>query len=195
MKVHESVLKMPSRLATVAPRPRLLPPGPARPARDWELYIKKQKYSECQLVTALNAWSYLTGRMLRQDSKRYEALVDLCGARHGAAISIDKIHRRLGIEPYNEGVSVHFGCRLPAEMSVWHKAYGYHSVLAVEWEPRTRSYRIPNFQWATNQDGWIYAEDLNHFVMKSRMPKDKWSIRSFRLKRASMARKMRAHER
>lgn len=29
--------------------------------RDWKLYFNRQKYAECQLVAALNAYAYLHG--------------------------------------------------------------------------------------------------------------------------------------
>ena len=46
--------------------------------RSWNKYINKNKYSECQLITALNAYYYLTGKQYcKQDSKEYENLVDL----------------------------------------------------------------------------------------------------------------------
>lgn len=165
----------------MAPHLRFGVRGPSKDVRDWDSYVHKQKYWECQLVSALNAWTYLTGKRVVQNSKGYEALVDLCGARHGSAFKIEKIHRRLGIEPFNEGRSVMFGVELPAEISVWHKCYGFHSVLAVEWEPRTMSYRIPNFDRVTNTAGWVFAEDLNQLVSRGQMPKDEWSVRSFRL--------------
>ena len=132
---------------------------------DWNSYLKSQKYSECQLVTVLNARYYLTGEVIKQDSQEYEDLVELCGARYGSAICIEKVYERLNlvIKKHHFGL-IEDGADLPIDISIWHKAYGFHSVCAVDYEPRTRAFRIPNFKWATNLDGWIFGEDLNNFT-------------------------------
>ncbi len=158
---------------------------PRRAKRDWESYIRRQSGSECQVVTAINIYTYLTGKTIKPGSKRYESLVDLAKARHGAAISIEKVHKRLGIEPFKEYSALLLAVgKLPLEISVWHKAYGFHSVAAVEWEPRTESYRIPNFDRATNLHGWIYFEDLAPLVRSGRMHKTEWEVRTFRLRKS-----------
>ena len=140
--------------------------------RNWEKYHNKNKYSECQLITALNACYYLTGRYVSQSSKEYEELVDLCGVRHGSAVNIEKAWKRLNIEVKNVYLSSlswweENNPPLPLEIMIWHKAHGYHSVLAVDYEPRTDAFRIPNFRWATNLKGWMFFEDLMHFVIKN----------------------------
>jgi len=78
---------------------------------NWNKYLNNQKYSECQLVTALNAYYYLTGEVYcKQDSDEYEKLVDECCARHGSAIGIEKIHKKLGLEiiGYSNHISTNF---------------------------------------------------------------------------------------
>lgn len=141
--------------------------------RSWDLYLHTQKYSECQLVSAINAYTYLTGKTIDQNSKRYEDLVDLCKARHGSAICIEKVHEKLGIGILGLHSSIR-ACvgfhdipkdrpTLPCELSVWHKGYGFHSVAVVEHEPRTQSVRIPNFDKLTNSRGWVFIEDLQHY--------------------------------
>jgi len=52
----------------------------------------------------------------------------------------------------------------PFLLSIWHKAYGHHLVSVVDYEPITESWRIPNFESTTNLEGWIYDEDLKHYV-------------------------------
>jgi len=123
-------------------------------------------------MTALNAKCYLTGECISQDSEEYEELVDLCGARHGSAICIEKVWDSLGIEVRNtyltslcwedEGIETP---PLPLEISTWHKAYGFHSVLAVDYELKTNAFRITNFKWATSLRGWIFDEDLFHYII------------------------------
>ncbi len=75
--------------------------------RKWENYLNSQKYSECQLVTAINAYYFFTGKTIKSDSDGYEKLVDLCGARHGTATCIEKVHRKLGLKAigYSNNIS------------------------------------------------------------------------------------------
>lgn len=54
-------------------------------------YINSQKYSECQLVTAINATIYLNETSILSHSIEYERLIDLVGARHGSAVNIEVI--------------------------------------------------------------------------------------------------------
>lgn len=61
------------------------------------LYMKyrKQKYSDCQLVAAINSRIYLG--LPDITDKEYEHLVDITGGRYGACISIDKSLKYLGL--------------------------------------------------------------------------------------------------
>lgn len=136
--------------------------------KEWDNYIQKNKYSECQLITALNAYYYLTGKYIKQDSKRYETLVDLAGARHGSAICIEKVWDKLGVKVIKESNSIlDFICDkkalFPIEYSIWHKRYGFHSTLIVDYEPKSDAVRITNFDKVTTFDGWIFREDLYQF--------------------------------
>lgn len=157
---------------------------------EWDKYHNKNKYSECQMMTALNARYYLTGEYVSQDSDEYEKLVDLCGARHGSAVNIEKVWDKLNIEiketylnslDWEEnGIE---NPPLPLEIMVWHKAYGFHSVLAVDYEPKTDALRIVNFRYATNLRGWIFCEDLFHFIIKNPDKSEpRYSYRQFVLK-------------
>jgi hypothetical protein len=135
--------------------------------RTWEKYINKNKYSECQLITALNAYYYLTGKQYCvQDSQTYEDLVDLVSARIGAAIRIEKVWNLLGLEVAWEGSGLYgFGNNLPLpiEYSVQTKDYGFHSTLIVDHVKKCDCYRITNFKWETSLGGWIFGEDLYKF--------------------------------
>ena len=142
--------------------------------RDWHKYHNKNKYSECQLITALNAKYYLTGDYIRQDSEEYEELVNLCGARYGSAICIEKVWDKLNIEIKDAYISrleweewKSINPLLPLEISVWHKAYGFHSALVVDYGPITDAFRITNFKRATNLQGWIFHEDLSHYLVEN----------------------------
>lgn len=176
--------------------------------RIWEKYINRQLYSECQLVTAINAYYYLTGKTIKQDSERYEGLVDLSKARHGSAINIEKVHSKFGIGPI--GYSNHImdvqmdkwyefrtfrqhhvsftelklpekkeEIRLPIEVNIWHKKTGFHSVLIVDYCSKSDALQITNFRYETSVKGWIFAEDLYKYTNDCNK---KWVYRTFGLR-------------
>jgi len=178
--------------------------------REWKNYHNTQKYNECQLITAINAYHFLTGKIIKSDSKRYESLVDLCGARHGAAICIEKVHKKLNLKIKNYMISPFSwrkdkkgfsekikNIKLPLEISVWHKSCGYHSALIIEYEPRTDAFRVANFKGVTNSQGWVFQEDLQHYLkvnvgnrIRQSCPKCdkqelKWQYRLFTLEKNS----------
>ena len=147
--------------------------------RDWYKYHNSQLYSECSLVTALNAQYYLTGKFIKQNSTQYEKLVDLCKAREGSAICIEKIYKRLKIEvarhfeswfDYKRALSNAkdytdlYDRLFPAEVKVWEKHYGFHSVCLVDYEGRSTCFRVTNFRYQTSLSGWMFDEDFNHFT-------------------------------
>jgi len=133
-------------------------------SRNWAKYINQNKYSECQLITALNAYYCLTGKVYcKQDSREYEDLVDLVGARHGAAICVEKAYKILGIEIVWQGIDLSdFGdsIPLPVEYSVWSNGYGFHSTLIVDHVKKCNAYRITNFEKATSSDGWLLGKEM-----------------------------------
>ena len=61
-------------------------------------YIEKQNYFDCQLVALMNAGIALGVKPLSIQSKRYEQFVDLCGARHGAALRLIWLSKYLGLK-------------------------------------------------------------------------------------------------
>ena len=156
--------------------------------RTWKKYLNKQKYSECQVVTAINAYYFLTGKTIKQDSDEYEELVDISYARYGSAICIEKIYKKLGIkiiwsgdslldfklefEKSNNSLSDYMPkykkgkIPLPLEFNCWHKKTGFHSTLIVDHIIRCGVYRIANFRVATSLEGWIFEEDLYQFGTK-----------------------------
>jgi len=156
--------------------------------RDWYKYHNKQNYSDCQLISAVNAYYYLTGKVIPLESKRYEKMVDLVCARNGAAISIKKAHKRLGIESIWEGdylpdaqdkdgkMLCKYKILLPCEVSVWHPKTGFHSVLIVGHNKECRAYQVTNFRWETTTGGWIFEEDFKVFVNASNLKSWKYRI-------------------
>lgn len=69
---------------------------------EWDKYLnnnsKIEKYSmDCQLVTTINAYYHLTGNIIKQYSKQYKKLAELCGCCYGSCINIKKAWDLLGI--------------------------------------------------------------------------------------------------
>lgn len=154
--------------------------------REWDKYYNRQKYSECQLVSALNIHYYLTGKSIKQESKRYENLVDLCGARHGSAVQIEKVWKRLKIKPVQIFSGVYKfpekKIPLPLEAILWHKRHGFHSVAIVDYEPKTGCIRVPNFRHETSIAGWMFLEDLYKFLIDNPgLEKPRYKLRLFGL--------------
>lgn len=164
--------------------------------RDWNKYIDRQKYQECQLVTALNAYYYLTGKVYcEQNSQDYEDLVDLCCSRIGAAINIGKIHKKLGLVILEKhrflwNFSDNKKLPLPIEAGIWHRLTGYHSVLIVDHCVKCRTVRITNFRYETRR-GWMFIDDLIHMYANRSFSGDnginsegkKWNYRLFGFKK------------
>lgn len=138
--------------------------------------------SDCQVVTAVNAYTYLTGNEIKQDSERYQNMVDLVCARHGAAIAIEKAHEELGIRVKKEYSIFHEwvedGRKFPAELNVWHKKPGFHSTCLVDYEERSKAYRLLGLRWETTYGHWVFGEDLYQWIRKFNGP---FEVRTFEL--------------
>jgi len=131
-----------------------------------------QKYHECQLISALNAYYYLTGKVYcEQYSQEYEDLVDLCKARNGAPLSIKRVYDKIGLTvlkksdflwgfvdpkklPFNTGK-----LPLPIEIRISHRLSLNHSVLVVDHIIKCNAVRVTNFDIET-REGWIFLSDL-----------------------------------
>jgi len=150
-----------------------------RPKRDWNKYIHKNRTcGDCQLVTAVNAYYYLTGKTVEE--KEYMEFAEECGCTHGACISVEKAWKKLGIKikktyrthdlpdgkfVEKDGFTTYklMKLPLPIEISVWHRKCGLHSVLIVDQDLNTDCFRITNFPWETN-DGWMFRNELYKFL-------------------------------
>jgi len=155
------------------------------------------KYSsDCQLISAVNAYHKLTGKFITD--KRYEKLIDIANCREEPPEDIKKIWDILGIEECNyldaEALndSSSLGYTLPMEASVFHHRYGYHSVLVIDYEPKSRALRITNFDEETTNTGWIFEENMYKFLRTSHEEDEPtWLYRTFRLKRKKNVRNRR----
>lgn len=130
-------------------------------------YIESQKYSECQLVSVLNARMCLTGEYLSPDSKLYEDLVDVTGARYGAAISIC-----YALSLFNMGLKGGPATyrwiekNLPVEVSVSHEKVGLHCVCIVG--AKNHKVRVTNAQSIFGKRKWIEWKELQKYLLKRR---------------------------
>ncbi len=137
---------------------------------DWDNYIHKNSLGnqDCQLVTAINACYYLTGEIVRQDSKLYKQLLKLGGCEYGSCCATKKIWKALGIwedkrlNYYDLRKYLKKNCFI--ELTVWHKRHGYHSVAIVDWIKKAECIRVINFRYETSIAGWMFLEDIKPFL-------------------------------
>jgi len=151
-----------------------------------EYLYKNKREGDCRMVSLANAYTYFTGKPVRDGL--YEQLADKCGCVAGSCINLKPAFEALELEvketwPYlvsPDGLLEETTSSiLPLEINVWHKYYGFHSILAVDWEPRTRSFKVTNFRHVANTDGWIFYEDLMHYDVENpdkKMPR--WRCRT-----------------
>lgn len=140
------------------------------------MFITEQKYSECQLVTVINASYFLGEPAIDIYSHEYERLVCLVGARHGSAISIDKAYDYLRLDSdfvestYENLRKALNENKLPVEISVNTTTQGNHSVLAIQHKEidKTHYYRILNLGDPYTDEGhWIEEEKLEAIVTRT----------------------------
>ena len=139
--------------------------------RNYGKYIdKNQTAGDCQLVTAVNAYYFLTGKQwCKAKSDEYERLVDLTACRHGSAIHIEKAWNELGIEIVWEG-NIWFNVeeilkkrRLPVEWNIWAWGYGFHSTLIVDYVKKSENIRVTNFRKVVLPSGWMSCYDMHKY--------------------------------
>jgi len=125
-------------------------------------YINSQKYSECQLVAAINTAIFLNEIPIIQDSIEYERLVDLVSARTGAAVNIHYAHKYLRLICYElddinlNVIRKYLDNKNPIEARVFHDRVGFHSALIIDYK-KTENYsiRVLNFKQVTDINGWV----------------------------------------
>ena len=162
--------------------------------RTWEKYRNQnyKNYSDCQVVTAVNAYYYLTGKQYCKNDDEYDIICRDLSCHNGAAIGIDGLHKKMGLKTLGKfqyswdfnGTWVSPGkvakIPLPMEINVWHIDTGYHSILVVDHDTKCNAYRVTGFRWETNHYGWIFAEEFaSKFVVGTTEP---WAYRLLGLK-------------
>ncbi len=137
------------------------------------IYLTGQKYSECQLVTVINAAVHLGEPLVNPDSAEYDRLVDYVGARYGSAISIDKAvkylrltYKRVPSSLKNIRRALEFN--LPVAVNMLHDRAGHHSVCAIgmRGEGAKTEIRLPNI-FKEGWDQWLSWKELHRCLTES----------------------------
>jgi len=128
-------------------------------------YITTQKYSECQLVAAINAFYFHGGREVTEEE--YESLVDIVGARHGSAIDIGRAYRILGLKPFCIPpfywiLRLFLWLRFPVEVGMYHKRLGLHTILIAGGKGR----KVLALNARLSPDEWVKWRDLKGAIRK-----------------------------
>lgn len=134
-------------------------------------YLNKQKYFECQLVTAINAATYLGQIPVDLESEEYERLVDLVCARHGSAINIDLAYNYLRLDyrmvPASlKQIKLAIQNKTPISVTIWHPKTGFHSVLIVDF--RGERLKVCNFMKETTRHMWINWDNFKKFITRKK---------------------------
>lgn len=131
------------------------------------IYQNKQKYSECQLIAALNAAYKLGQPRVRVGGNQYERLVDLVNARTGSATEIEKAYDYLRLSFIDmketfDSVKFALDRGMPVNIGVYTKTQGNHSVTIVD--RKGTKVRIPNMAKDTDKNMWIEWADVIHLL-------------------------------
>ena len=141
-------------------------------------YQNSQLYSECQLVSVLNASYMLGGSFITKGSNEYERLVDFTCGRNGSCIQIEKVYRYLKLEhvdikPEWDNIKLMVDYGFPVSISVNTPITGNHSVCIVGARHCNGGYvfKVPNINWYTNRM-WIHEEELKkiHICRSNLLP-------------------------
>ncbi|MCK5603388.1 hypothetical protein KAR91_16000 [Candidatus Pacearchaeota archaeon] len=143
-------------------------------------YIRKNQVGQdCQIVTAINASICLNDKLLVDPkSEKYKQLLKLTGCVSGSATCIEKAFPVLLIKEkieYKTWFDIDFN-DLPLEIKVWRLPYGFHSICVIDYIEQCDALRVLNFDYETTVDGWIFKENLYHFITNVG---SSWVARSF----------------
>lgn len=132
---------------------------------------RKQSYSCCQLIAAINARIFLGGDDV--DEEKYEKLVSLAKCRHGAALNMKEVWPLLGLEVVNGPVDTldldWVRNNLPVEIGYHDPEKGFHSALVIE--VKGHDVLLVNASWP--QKAWREIYFFPHLYNRT--------LRSFRL--------------
>lgn len=147
---------------------------------------KGDKYSaDCQLVTTINAYYYLTNNIIEQKSEQYKELAELGGCCYGSCLSsIKKVWSKLGIiedKRFNiNDLQLYLKPNCFIEANVWHKKYGFHSIAIVDYLDEKQKVKVTNFKYET-KNNWISLKKLKTFiVLNPNKDEPLWEFRTFK---------------
>ncbi|MGD2072523.1 MAG: hypothetical protein PVG65_03445 [Candidatus Thorarchaeota archaeon] len=138
------------------------------------VYQNDQKYTECQLISALNAAYCLGEQLVHPDSEEYERLIDLTGARYGNCTSVYKAYEYLRLNYINTkpefesiefatkmGLPIGVGVRMPDNKSL-------HSTVVIDMKYNYKvgdyQVRVPNLKRFTDRGMWIKYEEYKDMI-------------------------------
>ncbi len=136
-------------------------------------FINKQLYSECQLITIINAHIFYGGDYIKPGYFEYERLVDFTCARHGGAICIDNALKYFSLKviPLKrisiDIIKTFLDVNIPIALCIYDKQVGNHSVLCVGYY--SNSLQIMNYQGTNDEDliEWdVIKKKLNKGINK-----------------------------
>lgn len=142
---------------------------------------RKQKYSACQLIAAINARIFFGGGDISESL--FESLVDIVRCRYGGALQVRKAYNILGLEIEDGPIRVTWIERnLPVELTIHSPHYGFHSVLVEKISYTAGLASVPVFHLINNDpDDKVTWVDLHNMIPKwehnqrCRSFKPKWS--------------------
>ena len=142
-------------------------------------FLDTQKYSECQLVSVINAAVYLGEPGVDPESQEYERLVDLVGARYGDATRLDQAvsYLRLVSHPIHpvsiENIKRELAMKRPVQVVIWHPIVFSHGVLLVDDNGRSvRVYNLRRKGFAKDRLAWGPLAEM----IASIPPNMRWAI-------------------
>lgn len=131
-------------------------------------YQNKKLYSECQLVSALNASYKLGFPQIKMGCGEYERLVDFTRGRYGSCLSIKPIYEYLKIEyfdidPVWDNIELMLNQGFPVTLSISSSSTGLHSVCVVD--SKYDYFKVPNIPKLTDRNMWIREKYLKEIVL------------------------------
>ncbi len=141
---------------------------------NWKKIIKKNSVDEkyhldCQLVSAINIYYYLTNKVIKQGSDEYKNLAHLAGCCWGKCVFMERVYEKIGIEVEKKFAQpiTNFDKMIPCEARINHKCRGRHSVAILDSDNENNKIRVSNFFEETDSNGWINVDRFNSFLDKN----------------------------
>ena len=119
----------------------------------WSGYINEQKYSECELISCLNARYYFTGNEF-ETKAIYDNLMQVPKYTNKNGISAKVIDYWYDLLWLVRTKSKNFTNKYPIETGIMWKRK-YHSCLIIDNDKKNKLFRVTNIHGLANKKGWI----------------------------------------